>query len=297
ERIILGAQQNGVDRVYMMPDPYNMGYRVEDKLKTSGELQCQIEVFDFYKEDTVEDTYKAVQLMNQKNAGCIVTLGGDGTNRAVAKDIGEIPMISISTGTNNVYPDMIEGTIAGIAAAVVASHKFDKNVYSNRDKIIEIYTDGQLRDIALIDAVISRDIFVGSRAIWRVEDIEKIFVARSHPASIGFSAVVGGKTIITEADDYGAYVSIDKDAPKIKIPMSAGIVLAIGTSEPVILNFNEKYTFTTYCRGTIALDGEREIEFHQNQDFTFKISRNGPWHVDVKKAIEVGQKNGFFKVL
>ena len=235
--------------------------------------------------------------MNQKNAGCIVTLGGDGTNRAVAKDIGEIPMISISTGTNNVYPDMIEGTIAGIAAAVVASHKFDKNAYSNRDKIIEIYTDGQLRDIALIDAVISRDIFVGSRAIWRVEDIEKIFVARSHPASIGFSAVVGGKTIITEADDYGAYVSIDKDAPKIKIPMSAGIVLAIGTSEPVILNFNEKHTLTTYCRGTIALDGEREIEFHQNQDFTFKISRNGPWHVDVKKAIEVGQKNGFFKVL
>jgi len=297
ERIILGAQQNGVEKVYMMPDPYNMGYRVEDKLKTSGELKCEIEVFDFFKEDTVEDTYKAVKLMNEKNAGCIVTLGGDGTNRAVAKDIGDIPMISISTGTNNVYPDMIEGTIAGIAAAVVASHKFEKEVYSNRDKIIEIYAAGQLKDIALIDAVISRDVFVGSRAIWKVEDIEKIFVARSHPASIGFSSVVGGKIIITEEDDFGAYISIDKDAPKIKIPMSAGIVLAIGTSTPVILKFNEDYTFTTYCRGTIALDGEREIEFHKDQAFTFKISRNGPWHVDVKKAIEVGQKNGFFMVL
>ena len=91
ERIILGAQQNGVKKIYMMPDPYNMGYRVEDKLRTSGELRCEIEVFDFYKEDTVEDTYKAVQLMNERKVGCIVTLGGDGTNRAVAKDIQDIP--------------------------------------------------------------------------------------------------------------------------------------------------------------------------------------------------------------
>jgi hypothetical protein len=138
--------------------------------------------------------------------------------------------------------------------------------------------------------------FVGSRAIWKIEDIEKIFVARSHPASIGFSSVVGGKIIITEADDYGAYVSIDKNSPKIKIPMAAGIVLPIGTSEPELLKFGESHSFTTWCRGTIALDGEREIEFNADQTFMFKISRNGPWHVDVKKAIEVGQQHGFFQV-
>lgn len=297
ERIILGAQQNGVEKIYMMPDPYNMGYRVADKLKTTRELRCDIEVFDFYKEDTVEDTYKAVQMMIEKKVGCIVTLGGDGTNRAVAKELQETPLISISTGTNNVYPDMIEGTIAGIAAAVVASNKFDKKVYSKKDKIIEIDYQGQLKDIALIDAVISRDVFVGSRAIWKIDDIEKIFVARSHPASIGFSSVVGGKIIIREEDDFGAYVSIDKNAPKIRIPMAAGIVLPIGTNQPTILGFDEKYEWTTSCRGTIALDGEREIEFNADQTFTFKISRKGPWHVEVKKAIEVGQQHGFFNVL
>lgn len=295
ERIILGAQQNGVDKVYIMPDPYNMGYRVMDKLKISGELKCEIEVLDFFKVDGVEDTYKAVQWMNEKKVGCIVSLGGDGTNRAVAKKIKETPLIAISTGTNNVYPDMIEGTIAGIAAAVVASHKFNKNSYSKRDKIIEIYHDGQLKEIALIDAVISRDAFVGSRAIWRIEDIEKIFVARSHPASIGFSAVVGAKTMISEADDFGAFVCIEEKATKVLVPMAAGIVLPIGTTWPKLLNFGEKYEFTTYCRGTIALDGEREIEFQKNQTFTFEICRNGPWHVEVKKAIEVGQINGFFK--
>jgi len=296
ERVILGAQQNGVEKVYMMPDAYNMGYRVMDKLETSGELRCDIEVFDFYKVDGVEDTYNAVRCMNEKNVGCIVALGGDGTNRAVAKDINDIPLISISTGTNNVYPDMIEGTLAGIAAGVVASGRFDNDLYSSKDKLIEIYYEGTLKDIALIDAVISRDLFLGSRAIWLIENIEKIIVARSHPASIGFSSVIGGKIIIKEDDDFGAYVNINQNQPKVLIPMAAGIVLAIGTDQPVILGFNDEYKFTAIGRGTIALDGEREIEFHKDQTFTFKVSRTGPIHVDIKKAIEVGQKNGFFKV-
>ena len=98
ERVILGAQKNGIDKVYIMPDAYNMGYRIKDKLQTSGELKCEIEVFDFYKEDGIEDTYQAVRLMNEVKVGCIITLGGDGTNRAVAKESNEIPLIAISTG-------------------------------------------------------------------------------------------------------------------------------------------------------------------------------------------------------
>jgi predicted polyphosphate/ATP-dependent NAD kinase len=31
ERIVLGAQALGVKKVFVMPDSYNMGYRVEDK--------------------------------------------------------------------------------------------------------------------------------------------------------------------------------------------------------------------------------------------------------------------------
>ncbi|NTW72157.1 MAG: ATP-NAD kinase [Eubacteriaceae bacterium] len=296
ERIILGAQQLGVDKVYLMPDAYNMGYRVQDKLKTSGELKCDIQVIDIYRYDGIEDTLNSVQYMEEKNIGCIVTLGGDGTNRAVAKVIREIPLIAISTGTNNVYPVMIEGTIAGIAAAVVASGKFDKKLFTTKDKLIEIYKDGVLKDIALIDAVITRDVFVGAKAIWDVESIEKIFITESHPASIGFSSVVGSKIIIKDEDDFGAYVNVIIDEACVLAPMAAGIVLPIATDQPVILNFKDEYEYHTSCRGTIALDGEREIEFAENQKYVFKISRNGPYHVDVRKALEVGQANGFFCV-
>ncbi len=297
ERIILGAQALGVKKVFIMPDSYNMGYRVEDKLNSCNELKCEINVINMMRFDGMEDTVKAADYMeNNEEIKCIVTLGGDGTNRAVAKTLKKTPIITISTGTNNVYPIMLEGTIAGMAAAAVASGRFDKNKFITKDKRIEIYKDDKLLDIALIDAVISKDVFIGSKAIWDMDSIEKIFVTRGHPASIGFSSLVGCKMIIYPEDDFGAWVDINLSNEKIKAPIAAGVVEAISVGELNILGFDEEYEFIANNRGTIALDGEREIEFSKDQKFVFKIRRTGPYHVDVIKAIETAQLNGFFTI-
>ena len=296
ERIVLGAQALGVKKVFVMPDSYNMGYRVEDKLNSCNELKCEINVVNMQRFDGMEDTVKAADYMEKNNEiKCIITLGGDGTNRAVAKSIKNTPIITISTGTNNVYPTMLEGTIAGMAAAAVASGRFDESKYKIKDKRIEIYKDEELIDIALIDAVISNDLFIGSKAIWNMDTIEKIIVTRSHPASIGFSSLVGCKKIIYPEDDFGAYVDINSGNEKIKAPIAAGVVESIQVSEPVILGFNDEYEFIAEDRGIIALDGEREVEFSKDQKLVFKIRRTGPFRVDVIKALEVAQLNGFFK--
>ncbi|WP_313341093.1 NAD(+)/NADH kinase [Sedimentibacter sp.] len=293
ERIILGAQALGVDRVYMMPDSFNMGYRIEDKLNTCNELRCEINVINMYRYDGIEDTLTAAEQMEKANVGCIVVLGGDGTNRAVAKVVKNTPLISISTGTNNAYPVMMEGTVAGMAAAAVAHRCFDESLYVERDKRIEIFKDDVLKDIALIDAVISKEAFVGSKAIWDMDSIDKIFVSRCHPASIGFSAIVGSKKIISSKDDYGAYVDINNNNFKVFAAVAAGVVTPVSVSEPIILNLDDEYKYTTSFRGTIALDGEREIQFFENQEFVFKITRNGPRRINVKRVLETAQSNGF----
>ena len=296
ERIVLGAQALGVEKVFVMPDSYNMGYRVEDKLNGCNELKCEINVVNMQRFDGMEDTVKAADYMEKNNEiKCIITLGGDGTNRAVAKSIKNTPIITISTGTNNVYPTMLEGTIAGMAAAAVASGRFDESKYKIKDKRIEIYKDEELIDIALIDAVISNDLFIGSKAIWIMDTIEKIIVTRAHPSSIGFSSLVGCKKIIYPEDDFGAYVEINSVSEKIKAPIAAGVVESISVSEPVILRFDDEYEFIAEDRGIIALDGEREVEFSKDQRLVFKIRRTGPFRVDVIKALEVAQLNGFFK--
>jgi len=296
ERIILGAQALGVEKVYMMADFHKMGDRVREKLKISGELKCDIEVIDMINFNSMKDTLKATEIMEKNSVGCIVTLGGDGTNRAVAKTLKSTPIITISTGTNNVYPVMLEGTIAGMAAAAVASKRYEESLYITRDKRIEIYRDNELVDIALVDAVISSDSFIGSKAIWEMETIEKIFVTRSHPASIGFSAVIGCMKTIVPEDDFGAYINVNTNGTSVMAPIAAGVLEQVAIDDPVILVIDEEFEYIAKDSGTIALDGEREIEFYKDQRFVFKISRNGPNHVDVVKALETAQKNGFFLV-
>jgi len=49
------------------------------------------------------DTYRAAEYMKNR-VDTIVVIGGDGTNRILAKAGIEAPVMPISTGTNNVFP-------------------------------------------------------------------------------------------------------------------------------------------------------------------------------------------------
>ena len=130
--------------------------------------------------------------MNDLNVGCIVTLGGDGTNRVVAKGCGQTPILPISTGTNYVCPQMTEGTIAGIAAGRIATRKITSKLF-RKSKKINVFVNDELVDIALVDVAITNQMFLGSRAVWDPEVIDSIFLTRSEPLCIGLAKNCNGK--------------------------------------------------------------------------------------------------------
>ena len=297
ERIILAAQSLGVEKVYMMPDTYQIGRKVEDNLKTSKELHLAIEILEMRLTGTYQDSTEAAELMVSLDVGCVIVMGGDGTCRAVAKSIEDIPFIGLSTGTNNVYPQMIEGTVVGMAAAVLASDMNGvKNVSCTRDKRIEIFKNGMFIDIALVDVVISKSLYVGAKAIWHFDEILKVLVTRANPASIGFSAIVGCLTMVAPEDDYGIAIDLNESGRAYMCPIAAGILKEIRVDEPITVGIGEHYVFEPTQRGMIALDGEREIKFNEGDYFEFVITKQGPAHVNVQKAITYAQKKGFFKI-
>jgi predicted polyphosphate/ATP-dependent NAD kinase len=51
--------------------------------------------------DSVADTHAGVAQMVRMGADLIAVLGGDGTHRAVAAHCGNVPLLTLSTGTNN----------------------------------------------------------------------------------------------------------------------------------------------------------------------------------------------------
>ena len=115
KRALLGLQAVGVDRVVAMPDSSHLVARARD----DSNLSLELESLDMPALSTEGDTVRAAQMMEEMGVGCVITLGGDGTNRAVAKGSSAIPIVAVSTGTNNVFPTMIEGTLAGLAAGLV----------------------------------------------------------------------------------------------------------------------------------------------------------------------------------
>ena len=118
-RVILGLDSTGVEEVWIMPDFYGLGLRAMEALSHHS-LKVQVSIMDMVIEGTQEDSVRAARIMEEAKMDCIVTLGGDGTNRVVSKACGQVPLIPISTGTNNVFPVMNEGTTAGMAAGILA---------------------------------------------------------------------------------------------------------------------------------------------------------------------------------
>lgn len=295
KRIVLAAQGLGVESAYFMPETFMIGYAVKDSLESDGVLSLSLGVLDFEIEAAMEDTVRSARMLEALGVGCIVVLGGDGTSRAAAKGITKTPMLSISTGTNNVYPAMMEGTVAGMAAAAVA---LMDEPYSCciHDKRITVRVNGEARDTALIDAVVSDDFYAGAKAIWDPERIRRIVVTRCHPATIGFSAVAGAYRIVEDTEDIGFAVELGAQGEGVLAPIAAGVLTPVHVSASRTLALGEEYRFTAESRCMIALDGEREVRVQPGDEVSMTVERDGPWRVLPRKALQRAAELGMYRL-
>ena len=282
----------GADRLIFMPDRSGMAVSIILKLEAEG---VKAELAEFNPIGKMTDTVRFARLMKEMDVGCVVAMGGDGTSRAVSKEIGDIPLMPISSGTNNAYPYMAEGTAAGIAAAGVASGKYSLEECCIRDKRIEVYVNDELRDIALVDAVVTRIGFVGAKAVQNIDDVTAIVATRCNPHSIGFSGIVGTKCIVSDRDNYGVAIELHKGEAHIA-PFTSGILGTLKSSAPAIINEGEAYSVTVDHAGSVALDGEREIIFGPGDRLSLKVCRNGPRRILIEKTCATMMHGGAFSL-
>ncbi|NLW79027.1 MAG: ATP-NAD kinase [Ruminococcaceae bacterium] len=296
-RIIMGIGSLGGNHdIYIIPDRFRLGRAAMRDLQDTEEVK-RVQILDMVYFDQQDDTTKFTEIMvNEKKADVMIVMGGDGTSRAVAKAIGDVPLIAVSTGTNNVYPTMLEGTSVGFAAAAIASGLLSREDIGPRGKRIDIQVADRRSDIALVDAVFSTSNFVGARAILRNEEMDSVLVTQCHPANIGFSSLAGTIEMITPDDDYGMFLDLNWNKHDYICAISAGVMLKFGVDEKKMLKVGESITQKPDYDGTVAVDGEREVPFRAGDDVTLTLTRNGPRKVDVRKAVELGAKRGMFKV-
>ncbi len=288
-RVLIGLTAVGVERILYMQDYFG----IVDRALSQIDLEIPISALNFKLTGTQEDTVKAAREMAREGAGCIVTLGGDGTNRAVAKGSIAVPILPISTGTNNVFPAMVEGTIAGLAAGLVAGRKVPLSEVASSHTKLEVILDDKVMDLALVDAVVHDSLFVGSRAVWDMERVKSIFLNRAEPENIGISSIGGLIHPIRPQDPAGLCLELGGNGRAVTAAVAPGMIHKVWVSTQSVMQIGEEFSIG-YTPCVLALDGEREIEVHEGQQAAIRLGKAGPTVVNVKRTMNAAMKGKIF---
>ena len=229
-RLLAGLGATGVDRVLMMPATDGLSTTLHRHLRTARELPV-LEELAMQLDGSAQDSLDAVAAMRARDVRAIVVLGGDGTHRVVAKACGEIPLCAISTGTNNAFPELRETTVAGMAVGAVAT---GRAAVLRRESALAVGGD-----LALVDVAVSRERFIGARAVWRPADVSELFVTFANPSAVGLSAIAGALEPLPRGGGRGLHVRLG-EGRTVTVPLAPGLVAPVSVASHRVIELGEE---------------------------------------------------------
>ncbi|RDI71301.1 NAD(+)/NADH kinase [Halopelagius longus] len=279
--------------VLAMPDASGIAERILDSAPDGVETG----LLDFAPAGGPRDTRRAAERFREA-ADAVVVLGGDGTNRDAGTSVGDVPLVSVSTGTNNVVPTAVDGTVAGMAAAVVADGAADAKAVSYRHGTAVAEVDGRtgretvtgLATVGVVD-----EAFVGTRALLDSESLLGGVASRAAPGEIGVSGAAGAVHRV-EPDESGGvgirFAPAGEASRRVRAVTVPGVVSELGVAECRRLDAEESFAFEVET-AVVSADGERELEV-RDAEIAVRPADDGPRIVDVDAALAAAAEEGFF---
>jgi predicted polyphosphate/ATP-dependent NAD kinase len=301
-RLMVGLGAAGIDEVLMMPAGSGLSESLARMLRgqapTAGVSLPMLETLDMPVRDTGEDTVQATLALRERVAA-IAVLGGDGTCRLVARHSGDLPLLALSTGTNNAFPELREATAAGLALGLVATGEVGSTGL-RREKILQVSGarrlvhghggdpgSGGWADCALVDVALTREPWVGARALWRPETITEAVIAVGEPGAVGLSALAAMLDPVPRDAPRGLHVVLAPPGEArtvVRVPLAPGRIVPVGVFELSRVEPGEALTLRA-SDGSLALDGEREHELGDGQTVEVSLALDGPVVVDVAAVL------------
>lgn len=278
---------HGEHHLVYMPDPYDL---VEVALREfSSPARLSFERAPLVSFGDASDTLRFTEwAVEEAKVSVLVTFGGDGTNRIVAKRSGNTPLFALSCGTNNVFAETIEPTLAGMALGFFLEGKVQRDQVLRRCKRLRCFS-GTREDIALVDVVFVTKRILGTKAIWEPETVRCVVVTQSSPVTIGLSSVIGRMVHILPEESYGAYALLGEEGQRVLAPLAPGLVREVCVSEFRVLEVGEVVPLPE-GPGAIALDGEREILVYPEEEWRVCLESDGPVRADMVRILELSQE-------
>lgn len=290
-RAVIGAVAGGARRILVAPEPFRIATGAVENLR----LDAEIEVLDLEVEVDARDTERGAAAMREAGCGALLVLGGDGTNRCVARAWRDAPIVPLSTGTNNVFPVMVEATMAGAAAGLVAAGHVGLDEAADRAKVVHVEVEGEPDDLALIDAAFLVGDRVGNFLPVDPARIRRLVLARSEPAAVGASAIGGLSCPAGAADEFGVEVECvphERGGRVVLVPISPGLYRNVHVAGARKLELGEPVALEG--PGVLAFDGDRERTLAPGQRARLSVRRDGPRVIDVGRTLRLASERGAF---
>lgn len=295
-RLVLGALNHGVKRIFLANEPFRINERAIENLPERD----RIEILTFPLTHSAADTTHMAHAMWAAGCRTFIVLGGDGTCRIVARALPNASLLPLSTGTNNVFPQLVEASSAGAAAGLICSEQLASQDHCYRCKQIHVkvnggHAHGDVEDMALVDAVMLENDEMGSLLPFAPENIRHVFLTRAEPASVGMSPI-GGYVMPCGAHDlFGVRVNCGEPAvARVRVPLSPGLYgkIPIKAYERLELGV----THTLIGPGILALDGDRSINLGAADQAEITINDDGPWIIEPAPVMLAAAVAGLFDI-
>lgn len=288
-RAVVGAANAGAREFIYLDDSHNIAGSAFEEL--GGKLS--VTKLPCAGTGSALDTQTGAEALRGSCAVALV-LGGDGTSRAFVKGWRDCALLPLSTGTNNVFPQLVEATVAGAALGVLASGGVAAQEALQRVKIIDVEIEGEAPDLALIDAVATRDRFIGARALLDGGAIDSILLTRAEPMAVGMTAVGGLVRPLADKEDAGLFIKMgEAGGQKVHAPIAPGLYETLHISQCQLLPLDATVSLRGPC--VLAFDGEREREIQAGQEVRMKVSRTGPSVLNIAKVMQLAACRGLFQ--
>ena len=307
-RIAAGADACGAGVLHVAREPFRIAVAAIENM----DLKARLNVIDNAVHNTARDTETTVAAFLRQGCRVIVSLGGDGTNRAIVRALArageagsEVRLIALSTGTNNVFPVLAEPTIAGMVAAMAARNLLAGSDAHRRVKVLHVTgrragdKAHPLPDVGLIDAVVLRRDHVGNLLPFDPARMHRLLLTRAEPTAVGVSPIGGLLEPVAAEEDGGLLLELvaPEDAgPSDRVfsaPLSPGLFRTVAVRSATRIPFG--VAVPMQGPGVLALDGDRDHKLPDGHALSIEIRRDGPWLVDLTAAMHWAVAQGIMR--
>jgi hypothetical protein len=291
-RAVIGAAAAGATHFCVVREPFGIGAGAVENLR----IDARFELLDVGATLRPEDTARAVEQMRKAGCRALIVLGGDGTNRIVARSWRDVVLMPLSTGTNNVFPLRVEATAGGAAAGAVAAGAVPIASCAPRAKVVEVEIEDEPADLALIDAALLVGDFIGNLMPFDPEQLRGLVLSRAEPHSVGMSPIGGLVSPCSAQDDSGLFVRCEPAgaSPRALLaPIAPGLYRRVGIAEHRPLALGEP--IEVVGPGLLAFDGDRERPLAPGQRARLRVTRSGPHVIDPERTLSAAAARGWFE--